>query len=47
MRHAIANAAEYGLYDLERVERVLLRSLTRDFFRVPDGDDDPEDPDDG
>jgi transposase len=47
---ALANAAQYGLYDLERVERMLLRSLTRDFFRVPDkdtDDHDPEDPDDG
>ena len=46
---AIATATEYGLYDLERVERMLLRSLTRDFFLVPrdnPDDDDPEDPDD-
>jgi transposase len=46
---ALASAAEYGLYDLERVERMLLRSLTRDFFRVPENDPDdrdPEDPDD-
>ena len=41
---ALQTATQYGLYDLERVERMLLRALARDFFRVPD--DDPEDPDD-
>ena len=40
---AIQTATQYGLYDLERVERMLLRALARDFFRVPP---DPEDPDD-
>jgi len=40
---AIRTATDYGLYDLERVERMLLRTLARDFFRVPP---DPEDPDD-
>jgi hypothetical protein len=43
----IRAATHYGLFDLERVERMLLRSLTRDFFFVaPDGGSDPEDPDD-
>jgi len=43
----IRAATQYGLFDLERVERMLLRSLTRDFFFVaPDHDSDPEDPDD-
>jgi transposase len=43
----VATASAYGLYDLDRVERMLLRSLTRDFFLVPtSGDEDPEDPDD-
>jgi transposase len=53
---AVRTAMHYGLYDLERVERMLLRSLARDFFFVtpdapqPDAagsDTDPEDPDDG
>jgi len=48
---AVRTAAHYGLFDLERVERLLLRSLTRDFFFVAPGaapdDPDPEDPDDG
>ena len=37
----IQTATAYGLYDLERVERMLLRTLAREFFRVPP---DPEDP---
>jgi transposase len=44
LRAAIQSATQYGLYDLERVERMLLRTLARDFFRVPP---DREDPDDG
>jgi hypothetical protein len=32
---ALGTAAHYGLYDLDRVERLLLRSLARDFFLVP------------
>jgi transposase len=32
---ALGTATHYGLYDLERVERLLLRSLARDFFLVP------------
>jgi len=54
---AVRTAAHFGLFDLERVERLLLRSLARDFFFVapgtpgadddPDDDPDPEDPNDG
>ena len=29
---AIAEAAQYGLYDLDRVERMILRRVARDFF---------------
>jgi transposase len=45
---AVRTAGDYGLFDLERVERMLLRSLARDFFFVtPErGDDESEDPDD-
>jgi hypothetical protein len=32
---SLGTAQHYGLYDLERVERLLLRSLARDFFLVP------------
>jgi transposase len=48
---AVRTAAHFGLFDLERVERLLLRSLARDFFFVapgaPGGDEDdpgPKDP---
>jgi transposase len=45
---ALAAATEYGLFDLERVERLVLRNVARDFFPTaftpPDSDD--EDPDD-
>jgi transposase len=40
---ALKTATHYGLYDLERVERLLLRALARDFFFVKH---DPEDLDD-
>jgi hypothetical protein len=45
----VRTALDYGLFDLERVERMLLRNLARDFFFVtakPADDTDPEDPDD-
>jgi transposase len=45
---AVKTAAHYGLYDLDRLERLVLRQLAHDFFVVPSGrcDDDPEEPDD-
>ncbi len=36
---AIAEAAHYGLYDLDRVERVILRLVARDYFLL---NNDPE-----
>jgi transposase len=40
---AVTEAARYGLYDLERVERMILRRVARDYFLLgetePDGDD--------
>jgi len=36
---AIDEAARYGLYDLDRVERMILRRVARDFFLL-DGNDD-------
>lgn len=51
---AIATAAHYGLYDLDRLERMILKQVATDFFVLPvergepDGvDDDPEDGDEG
>ena len=38
---AIADAARYGLYDLDRVERMILRRVARDYFQLnqEDGND--------
>ena len=36
---AIAEAAQYGLYDLDRVERMILRRVQRDFFLLEGNDD--------
>jgi transposase len=36
---AVAEAARYGLYDLDRVERMILRLVARDYFNL---NDDPE-----
>ena len=46
--NAIVTAAHYGLYDLHRVERVVLRNIGKDFFpsvfknRDKDRDDDDD-----
>jgi transposase len=37
---AIAEAAQYGLYDLDRVERMILRRVQRDFFLLEGNNDD-------
>jgi hypothetical protein len=36
---AVAEAARYGLYDLDRVERMILRQVARDYFLLSN---DPE-----
>jgi hypothetical protein len=40
---AVAEAARYGLYDLDRVERMILRRVARDYFLLavtePDSDE--------
>jgi transposase len=48
---ALATATEYGLFDLERVERLVLRNVARDFFpsalsATGHDDDDPDDDED-
>lgn len=43
---AIATALQYGLCDLERLERLVLQQVASDFFLVPTLDHDPENPDD-
>ena len=37
---AIAEASQYGLYDLDRVERMILRRVAREYFLLEDNDDD-------
>lgn len=36
---AIEEAGRYGLYDLDRVERMILRRVAREYFRLEDHDD--------
>ena len=36
---ALDEAARYGLYDLDRVERMILRRVAREYFRLEGGDD--------
>lgn len=35
---AIRSAAHYGLYDLDRVERLILRAVAEEYFRIPHPD---------
>jgi transposase len=49
---AVREAEAFGLYDLDRLERMILRRIGRDYFQLPDLDDesnptDPEDNDEG
>jgi hypothetical protein len=49
LRPALAEALRYGMADLERLERMVLRRVGSDFFVLPrsaDGSDDSEDGDD-
>jgi predicted transcriptional regulator len=39
---ALQTAHHYGLYDLERLERMILRNIAGDFFNLPDPEDDDE-----
>ncbi len=38
---AVREAAQYGLYDLDRLERMILRRVARDYFLLLDTDTDP------
>jgi hypothetical protein len=46
LREAIREAAYYGLYDLDRVERMVLRRIAGDYFRFDPDPPTPEDDDD-
>src|SRR5450432_1658195 len=37
---AVAEAARYGLYDLDRLERMILRRVTHEYFLLEEGSDD-------
>jgi len=39
LRDAIAEAEQYGLFDLDRVERMVLRRIASDYFRLKGRDD--------
>jgi hypothetical protein len=40
---AVEEAARYGLYDLDRLERMILRRVARDYFLLLDMDSDSHD----
>lgn len=40
---AVGEAARYGLYDLDRLERMILRRVARDYFLLLETDNDPHD----
>jgi hypothetical protein len=40
---AIATALQYGLFDLERLERLILRTIAKDYFVLPGGSDTDDD----
>jgi hypothetical protein len=40
---AVATALEYGLFDLERLERLILRTIAKDYFVLPGGADTDDD----
>lgn len=44
---AVGEAERFGLYDLDRLERMILRRIGRDYFLLPDLDDDPNPIDEG
>ncbi|MCK5366508.1 MAG: IS21 family transposase [Gammaproteobacteria bacterium] len=46
LRQVVAEALRYGLTDLERIERMLLRTLSGDFFRLPPTEPETIDPTD-
>jgi len=40
--HAVTLAAQYGLFDLDRLERLTLRVIAKDYFRLSPDDEEPE-----
>jgi len=46
LRKAVATALHYGLFDLERLERLVLRTIAKDYFVLPRGSSDDRNDDD-
>ena len=40
---AVGEAARYGLYDLDRLERMILRRVARDYFLLEETETDGDD----
>jgi hypothetical protein len=40
---AVQQATQYGLYDLDRLERMILRRVAQDYFLLLDTNSDPHD----
>jgi hypothetical protein len=38
----VARAEQYGLFDLDRLERLVLREIATDYFLLPGAKDDKE-----
>lgn len=45
LRNALQKALEFGLIDLERIERMVLRSVAHEFFRLPEANENPDEED--
>jgi hypothetical protein len=43
LRSALIVALEHGLFDLDRIETLVLRHVAGDFFRLPTGNDTQDD----
>jgi len=44
---AVQEAAHYGLYDVDRLERMVLRTIAGDYFARPAQSDEPDDDEPG
>ena len=43
LRDSLMTGAKYGLYDLDRLERMILRRVARDYFLLLETDTHPDD----
>jgi hypothetical protein len=42
---AVRDAAHYGMFELDRLERMVLRNVASEYFVIPPGRDTDEEPD--